>query len=145
MLKGFKDFILRGNMVELAVAVVIGVAFAAVVNSMVTNLITPPDRSGRRGPQLLADPDRAHPVGQPHQRRLGLFDHGRGRLLRRGLANEPRAGADEALRAAPAAHAGVPGVPERHPPGGATVRLLHGRGSTGGHGAAADGVAAHGC
>ena len=41
MLKGFKDFILRGNVVELAVAVVIGVAFAAVVNSVVTNLITP--------------------------------------------------------------------------------------------------------
>ena len=41
MLKGFKDFILRGNVVELAVAVVIGVAFGAVVNSVVTNLITP--------------------------------------------------------------------------------------------------------
>ena len=41
MLKGFKDFILRGNVVELAVTVVIGVAFAAVVNSVVTNLITP--------------------------------------------------------------------------------------------------------
>jgi len=41
VLKGFKDFILRGNVVELAVGVVIGVAFAAVVNSMVTNLITP--------------------------------------------------------------------------------------------------------
>jgi large conductance mechanosensitive channel len=41
MLKGFRDFILRGNVVELAVAVVIGVAFGAVVNSVVTNLITP--------------------------------------------------------------------------------------------------------
>jgi large conductance mechanosensitive channel len=41
MLKGFRDFLLRGNVVDLAVAVVIGVAFTAVVNSIVTNLITP--------------------------------------------------------------------------------------------------------
>ncbi len=41
VLSGFKDFILRGNVVELAVAVVIGVAFGAVVNSVVANLITP--------------------------------------------------------------------------------------------------------
>jgi large conductance mechanosensitive channel len=41
VLKGFKDFILGGNVVELAVAVVIGVAFGAVVNSVVTNLISP--------------------------------------------------------------------------------------------------------
>lgn len=37
----FKQFLLRGNVVELAVAVVIGVAFAAVVTSFVDNLITP--------------------------------------------------------------------------------------------------------
>lgn len=41
MLKEFKAFILRGNVVELAVAVVIGVAFAAVVDSLVADLITP--------------------------------------------------------------------------------------------------------
>lgn len=41
MLKGFKDFILRGNVVDLAVAVVIGAAFGAVVNSFVKNIITP--------------------------------------------------------------------------------------------------------
>jgi large conductance mechanosensitive channel len=35
MLKGFKEFILRGNVVDLAVAVVIGAAFTAVVNSLV--------------------------------------------------------------------------------------------------------------
>lgn len=37
----FKTFLLRGNVVDLAVAVVIGVAFAAVVTSFVENLITP--------------------------------------------------------------------------------------------------------
>ncbi|UPK74371.1 large conductance mechanosensitive channel protein MscL [Nocardioidaceae bacterium SCSIO 66511] len=41
MLKGFKDFIMRGNLVELAVAFVIGVAFAAVVTSLVDNIIMP--------------------------------------------------------------------------------------------------------
>jgi large conductance mechanosensitive channel len=41
MLKGFKQFILRGNVVDLAVAVVIGLAFAAVVTAFVANVITP--------------------------------------------------------------------------------------------------------
>ncbi|MGA9858552.1 MAG: large conductance mechanosensitive channel protein MscL [Solirubrobacteraceae bacterium] len=41
MLKGFKDFILRGNVVDLAVAVVIGAAFGAVVNALVKDIITP--------------------------------------------------------------------------------------------------------
>jgi large conductance mechanosensitive channel len=41
MLKEFRQFILRGNLVDLAVAVVIGTAFAAVVTSLVEDLITP--------------------------------------------------------------------------------------------------------
>lgn len=41
MLKEFKGFILRGNVVDLAVGIVIGVAFAEVVTSLVANLITP--------------------------------------------------------------------------------------------------------
>ncbi|MDM4762008.1 large conductance mechanosensitive channel protein MscL [Galbitalea sp. SE-J8] len=41
MLKGFREFILRGNVIDLAVAVVIGAAFTAVVNSIVTNVINP--------------------------------------------------------------------------------------------------------
>jgi large conductance mechanosensitive channel len=41
MLKGFRDFILRGNVVDLAVAVVIGAAFTSVVNSLVTDVINP--------------------------------------------------------------------------------------------------------
>lgn len=41
MLAGFKAFIMRGNIVELAVAVVIGTAFANVVSAVVTNLINP--------------------------------------------------------------------------------------------------------
>jgi large conductance mechanosensitive channel len=41
MLKGFKDFILRGNVVELAVAVVIGTAFTALVTSFTTSFLKP--------------------------------------------------------------------------------------------------------
>jgi large conductance mechanosensitive channel len=40
-MKGFKAFLLRGNVVDLAVAVVIGVAFAAVVTAFVKDLVTP--------------------------------------------------------------------------------------------------------
>ena len=41
MVKEFREFLLRGNVVDLAVAVVIGAAFAAVVNSFVTDIVTP--------------------------------------------------------------------------------------------------------
>ena len=39
MIKGFKDFLLRGNVVDLAVAVVIGIAFGAVINAFATDFI----------------------------------------------------------------------------------------------------------
>ncbi|MDQ2853783.1 MAG: large conductance mechanosensitive channel protein MscL [Chloroflexota bacterium] len=41
MLKEFRDFILRGNVIDLAVGIVIGAAFGAVVTSFVTNVLTP--------------------------------------------------------------------------------------------------------
>jgi large conductance mechanosensitive channel len=41
VLKGFKDFIMRGNVIELAVAVVIGTAFTAVVTAMVNGILNP--------------------------------------------------------------------------------------------------------
>ena len=53
MIKGFKDFILRGNVVDLAVAVVIGAAFGTIVTSFtqrilqpLINAITPPESPG---------------------------------------------------------------------------------------------------
>jgi large conductance mechanosensitive channel len=59
MIKGFKEFILRGNVIDLAVAVVIGGAFTAVVNSIVASVINPivalfyqPNESGQFGPTL---------------------------------------------------------------------------------------------
>lgn len=60
MLRGFKDFVLRGNVVELAVAVVIGAAFGLVVSAFtekivnpLINAITPPGSLGL-GVQLVA-------------------------------------------------------------------------------------------
>ena len=41
MLKEFRDFVMRGNVVDLAVAVIIGAAFGAIVQSMVNDLIMP--------------------------------------------------------------------------------------------------------
>lgn len=56
MIKGFKEFILRGNVIDLAVAVVIGTAFTAVVNAIVASVINPlialvwkPDPEGKIG------------------------------------------------------------------------------------------------
>jgi large conductance mechanosensitive channel len=41
VLKGFRDFIMRGNVLDLAVAVVIGAAFAKVIDALVTGIINP--------------------------------------------------------------------------------------------------------
>jgi large conductance mechanosensitive channel len=41
MLKGFRDFILRGNVVDLAVAVILGAAFSAIVASLVADILNP--------------------------------------------------------------------------------------------------------
>ena len=40
-MQGFKEFILRGNVIELATAVIIGAAFTAIVNALVTGIFTP--------------------------------------------------------------------------------------------------------
>lgn len=64
MIKGFRDFLLRGNVVDLAVAVIIGAAFGAVVTSFVTDVVTPliggvggqPDFSAiRLGPIMIGN------------------------------------------------------------------------------------------
>ena len=41
MLKGFRDFITRGNVIDLAVGVIIGVAFGGIIDSLVKDVITP--------------------------------------------------------------------------------------------------------
>lgn len=41
MIKGFRDFLMRGNVIDLAVGVIMGTAFGAIVNSLVVDIITP--------------------------------------------------------------------------------------------------------
>ena len=41
MLKGFKDFLLKGNVLDLAVAVIVGAAFTAIVTAFTTNIVEP--------------------------------------------------------------------------------------------------------
>ena len=61
MLKGFKDFISRGNVIDLAVGVIIGGAFGAIVGSLVSDVITPligmifgqPDFSGIKAGSIM--------------------------------------------------------------------------------------------
>ena len=52
MLKEFKQFLLRGNVVDLAVGVVIGAAFGAIVNALVFDLVTPFISAVARVPDL---------------------------------------------------------------------------------------------
>ncbi|SCY33586.1 large conductance mechanosensitive channel [Microbacterium sp. LKL04] len=73
MIKGFKDFIMRGNVIDLAVAVVIGGAFTALVTAIVTSVINPlialvykPDeKTGAIGPTFtgLHGDDVTFPLG----------------------------------------------------------------------------------
>jgi large conductance mechanosensitive channel len=44
MVKEFRDFLMRGNLLELAVALVMGLAFAALISSLVDDLIMPASR-----------------------------------------------------------------------------------------------------
>ena len=66
MLKGFKDFIMRGNVIDLAVAFVIGLAFAPIVTRIVEGLITP----------LIA-----RIFGQPNLDSVGNIDIGKDAVL----------------------------------------------------------------
>ena len=54
MLKGFKEFILRGNVVDMAVGVVIGAAFASLVNAFTKDLLTPLISAIAGKPQVAA-------------------------------------------------------------------------------------------
>ncbi len=92
MFKGFREFIMRGNVVDLAVAVVIGAAFGAVVKAFVDALITPiigavfgqPDFSG----PSLHDQRQRVPVRLFINALISFLLIAAGRLLRRRRADE---------------------------------------------------------
>ena len=129
----FKEFILRGNVVDLAVAVVIGAAFTAVVTSLVTNIFTPliaaifgkPDFSDLS----FTINNSTFTYGALHQLADQLPAHRPRRLLLRGEADElpPRA-PPQGPRRRGERRAPVPGLPELDPQGRHPVRVLHLRG-----------------
>ena len=127
MLKGFRQFLLRGNVIDLAVAVVIGGAFGAVVTALVKDLITPliaaivgkPDFSAItftiNGSQF--------PVGDFINALVSFLLIGDGRLLLRCRAGERVHGADEPRRSAAGSDdEEMRGVPERRAHRGAPLR-----------------------
>jgi len=65
MIKGFKEFVMRGNVIELAIGIVIGLAFKAVIDAVVLGLVTP----------LVAAI-----FGQPDLTSVGNFAIGRGQF-----------------------------------------------------------------
>ena len=82
MLKDFKAFVMRGNVLDLAVAVIIGVAFGAIVTSLVNDIVMPPIGldSWPRGLQGLV-----------HQFERAVLPHPRRRQGRRSSSNRVRA------------------------------------------------------
>lgn len=64
MLKGFRDFVVRGNLVELAVAFVLGAAFATVVSSFVANVLMPLIGKAGGDPDFSGIAPGGIPVGQ---------------------------------------------------------------------------------
>ena len=134
MLSDFKKFVLRGNVVDLAVAVVVGVAFTAMITAFVADFITPLIAAIFGKPRLLRPDLHRQPlevqVRVVPQRAAVVPHRGDGRVLRRrGAAHRAHAPAQRLPREEPRARdAGVPGVPERHSGRGTAVRLLHVRG-----------------
>jgi hypothetical protein len=128
--KGFREFILRGNLVDLAVAVVIGAAFGAVVAALVADLITPliaaiGGQAGLQRPRVHRQQVEVQ-VRRLSQRAADVRDHRRRRLLPHHQACCCAAGAVLAQEGGgPAAR--VSGVPIRRSRRCAALRALHRR------------------
>ncbi len=126
---GFKKFLLRGNVVDLAVAVVIGAAFGTVVTALVKDIITPiisvfgglPDFSS------WAITVRRYEVHDRrfHQRAAGLHRLGGGGLFRRGIAGAKIHGPLKTANAARTGNVRVPALFEQDPKGRSQMRILH--------------------
>ena len=98
MLREFKDFLLKGNLIEIAVALVLALALTAVVTSLVEDLITPliaalfgqPDFAG-----LVRDQRQRLPLRRVPERGDRVRAHRRRAVLLRGQAGEHARGAPE--------------------------------------------------
>jgi hypothetical protein len=132
-MSGFRKFILRGNVVDLAVAVVIGAAFTGVIQALVKDIITPiigifggvPDFSTlsfRHKQQPL-------PHRRLHQRGAVIRSHRGSGLLLRHRSRWPPSRSLHSVASAAGANPRVPGVSEQDSGESQALRLLYrGRG-----------------
>ncbi len=142
MVSDFKKFVLRGNVVDLAVAVVVGVAFTAMITAFVADLITPLVAA------IFGKPDFSNLTFTLHHSRFkyGSFLNALLSFLivatvvffavvvpltALDAPSQPAAGGGAEARDAP-----VPRMPQRHSGGGAALCLLHLRSGGGGLSAA---------
>ena len=134
MLREFKQFLFRGNIVDLAVAIVVGTAFVALVNAFVADILTPiiaaifgkPDFSGltfhiNGSTFLYGDFLNALITFVSVAAAVFFFVVKPLNALAARRAPEP----GEPIRAR------VPGVPQHHPGGGTALLTLHDRGHAG--------------
>ena len=125
MLKGFRDFILRGNVLDLAVGVIIGGAFGTVVTSLVKDVFTPFIGN------LVGKPDFSAIAVQPcHGWQLPQRSHrisdgcSHGLLFYRGPGQRADGSLQEARTRCAAGDKSMSGMPERYPDRGETLRTL---------------------
>jgi len=126
LLADFKKFLLRGSVVDLAVAVVIGTAFAAVVKALVADLLTPIIALIVGKPSFQ---DLSFTLNKSHflygdfvNNVITFVSIAAAVLLRRGPGQQ----ADGPPRARGPGHKGVSGVHERDTAAGATLPAVHG-------------------
>ena len=136
MLKEFREFILRGNLVDLAVAVVIGTAFARRRDGARQGPRHAADRCDRRSAGLLRadvhDQRQQVPLRRVHQRRcIAFLIIAAVVLLLRHQARERADGALPARAGGRRQDAPVPRVHQRHPDRGDALRVLHDAGRAG--------------
>ena len=81
LLKDFKDFAMKGNVLDLAIAVIIGAAFGKIISALVDNILMPIDRSfaGRR--QQIQHPRRGWFQSRPLYSGCYRFSHHRLRFV----------------------------------------------------------------
>ncbi len=126
-MKGFKQFLLRGNVVDLAVGIVIGAAFAGLVSAIVKDLLTPLIGAVAKLPDFSELGFRINgskfSYGDFLNASPGLCDRIGGGVFSSGIASQQTDGFSE--ESSGPDHAAVLGMPERHTLAGRTLQVLY--------------------
>ena len=132
MFKGFRDFILRGNVMDLAVAVIIGAAFTAIVTALTTKIISPllgafvgKPNFGSLVLHVASGQNEIRRIRKiPHRHRQLPHTRCRHLLLPR-PANAISPEEVPSHRGNPTRHKSLPPVPQRHPSRSHPLQVLH--------------------